>query len=106
MCLYCTGCGKCAAKAAGAQNAPNLWSREKILTEAERYGRHTLAAAKEILESTSDEDGALGECAAILNLAGRFTERQVERACAYALGVVPRPRKAFIMAVLESGAAQ
>ena len=104
MCLICTGCGKCMESPDPATDNGKSWTVEDVLSEARRIGSSTLAVAEKIFASIED-DRAIREATSIYKLTDRFTEYQIEAACEFALGQIPEPRRRFIQAVLESGAA-
>ena len=105
MCLHCTGCGKCADEASAAHHAEAGWDADTLADAASAIGPNTMAVVLSIVRGTHLQDQAIRESLSILSLADRFSEEAVERACAFALKQVPSPRRKFIQAVLESGAA-
>lgn len=105
MCLICCGCGKCIAKSKAFSGEGEGWTEERVLAEAEHFGASTRTVVEGVLRATRDADQAIRESVSILGLTSRFTEHEIDRACAFSLEQVPVPRRKFIQAVLESGTA-
>ena len=105
MCLRCVGCGRCLAKAQSSSAVEEKLTPDELLAKARHYGPSSLSAVERIFETIPNRENAMWEARSILGLTNRFTEFQIEQACAYALNIVPNPRRAFIETVLESGAA-
>lgn len=74
----------------------------EVREKAESVGPSLYSVIRAIQEDLEDSDVALRESLAILRLSDRFTDSQVEQACEYALGIVAKPRRAFLQTILEA----
>ncbi len=81
------------------------WDEKRITSWAGEIGPSTYAVVAKIFSSVQVEEQAYNPALAVLNLTRRYTEAELEEACAYALSKVGSPRCKFIKTVLASNAA-
>lgn len=81
------------------------WDEGRIMSWAGEIGPSTYAVVSKIFGSVQVKEQAYNPALAILNLTRRYTEAELEEACAYALSKVGSPRCKFIKTVLASNAA-
>ena len=81
------------------------WDERRILSWAGDIGPSTYAVCVKIFASVQVKEQAYNPALAVLNLTRRYTEAELEEACAFALSKVGSPRCKFIKTVLASNAA-
>lgn len=81
------------------------WDDKRIVRWAREIGPNTLAVIQRMFDGVQIKEQAYNPALAVLNLTKRYTERDLEEACEYALAKVAHPRCKFIKSVLASKAA-
>lgn len=87
------------------QFARQEWDERRILRWAREIGPATHEVVTKVFGSVQIPEQAYNPALAILNLAKRYSEAELEDACSYALSKVASPRCRFIKTVLASKAA-
>lgn len=82
------------------------WNEMRIMRWAEDIGPATRDVIAKIFASVQIKEQAYNPCLAVLNLSKKYSEYSLERACAYALTKVPRPRYPFLKSVLAHNASK
>lgn len=82
------------------------WDDARILRWARDIGPSTYAVVSRIFEGSHIKEQAYNPALAVLNLTKRYTEADLERACAYALTRTKDPRCKFLRSVLASNKAR
>ena len=88
------------------QFAKVKWDDGRILRWAKDIGPSTHAVVARIFDGVQVKEQAYNPALAVLNLTKRYSERDLEDACEYALAKTSRPRCKFIKTVLASRAAE
>lgn len=78
------------------------WDEKRIMRWASDIGRSTSIVITKIFGSVQVKEQAYNPALAVLNLTKRYSEYDLEQACAYALTKTPVPRCKFIKSVLAS----
>lgn len=82
------------------------WDEKRIMRWASDIGRSTSIVITKIFGSVQIKEQAYNPALAVLNLTKRYSEYDLEQACAYALTKTPVPRCKFIKSVLASKVAK
>lgn len=82
------------------------WDKDRIVRWAKEIGPCTHAVVARMFDGAQVKEQAYNPALAVLNLTKRYSERDLEEACEYALGKVGNPRCGFIKTALASKAAQ
>lgn len=81
------------------------WDAGRIMRWAASIGPSARDVVARIFDDVQVKEQAYNPALAVLNLSRRYSEGELEKACAYALGRTARPRCRFIRSVLASKAA-